>query len=62
AIAKMVIALAESMGLNVIAEGVETQAQRDALDGIGCHSFQGYLFARPLPIEEFEAFAQTHFK
>jgi len=62
AIAKMVIALAESMGLNVIAEGVETQAQRDALDGIGCHSFQGYLFARPLPIEEFEAFVQTHFK
>ncbi len=58
AIAKMVIALAESMGLNVIAEGVETQAQRDALEDLGCHAYQGYLFSRPLPIKEFEAFAR----
>jgi EAL domain-containing protein (putative c-di-GMP-specific phosphodiesterase class I) len=56
AIAKMVISLAESMGLAVIAEGVETQAQRDALDSLGCHAFQGYLFSRPMPIREFEAF------
>jgi diguanylate cyclase (GGDEF)-like protein len=57
AIAKMVVALAESMGLAVIAEGVETQAQRDALDDLGCQAFQGYLFSRPVPIEEFEALA-----
>jgi EAL domain-containing protein (putative c-di-GMP-specific phosphodiesterase class I) len=57
AIAKMVVALAESMGLAVIAEGVETEAQREALAALGCHAYQGYLFSKPLPIEEFEAFA-----
>ncbi len=58
AIAKMVVALAETMGLAVIAEGVETEAQRDALAGLGCHAYQGYLFSRPVPIDEFEAFAR----
>ena len=55
AIAKMVVALADSLGLTVIPEGVETQAQRDFLLSLGCHNFQGYLFSRPLPIDEFEA-------
>ena len=58
AIAKKVIALADSMGLSVIAEGVETQAQRDFLAALGCHTYQGYLFSRPQPIEAFEASAQ----
>jgi diguanylate cyclase (GGDEF)-like protein len=57
AIAKMVIALAGSMGLSVIAEGVETPAQRDFLASLGCHAYQGYLYSRPLPTEEFEALA-----
>jgi len=57
AIAKMVVALAESLGLSVIAEGVETGAQRDFLANLGCHSYQGYLFSRPMPIVELEAFA-----
>jgi EAL domain-containing protein (putative c-di-GMP-specific phosphodiesterase class I) len=57
AIAKMVIALAGSMGLSVIAEGVETPAQRDFLAGLGCLAYQGYLYSRPLPIDEFEALA-----
>ncbi|HOE43522.1 MAG TPA: GGDEF domain-containing phosphodiesterase, partial [Rhodoferax sp.] len=53
AIAKMVIALAQSMGLSVIAEGVELETQRDFLDRLGCHAYQGYLFSRPLPLQEF---------
>jgi diguanylate cyclase (GGDEF)-like protein/PAS domain S-box-containing protein len=57
AIAKMVIALAESMGLAVIAEGVETKAQREALSLLGCNAYQGYLYSRPLPIDKFEEFA-----
>ncbi|MDD2881358.1 MAG: EAL domain-containing protein [Rhodoferax sp.] len=57
AIAKMVVALAESMGLSVIAEGVEIQAQVDFLAHLGCHAYQGYLFSRPLPIAALEAFA-----
>jgi diguanylate cyclase (GGDEF)-like protein/PAS domain S-box-containing protein len=58
AIAKMVVALAESMGLSVIAEGVETEAQRDFLAKNGCHAYQGYLFSRPLPLEQFESFVK----
>ena len=57
AIAKMVVALAESMGLTVIAEGVEIEAQKDFLAHNGCNAYQGYLFGRPLPIGELEALA-----
>ena len=58
AIARMVVALTESMGLEVIAEGVESQAQRAFLTGLGCHNYQGYLFSPPLPAEALEAFLQ----
>jgi len=58
AIAKMIVVLAESLGLAVIAEGVETEAQRDSLTQQGCHAYQGYLYSRPLPLDEFESFAR----
>jgi diguanylate cyclase (GGDEF)-like protein/PAS domain S-box-containing protein len=58
AIAKMVVALAESLGLAVIAEGVEMQAQADFLAHLGCHAYQGYLYSRPLPLAALEAFAR----
>jgi diguanylate cyclase (GGDEF)-like protein len=54
AIANMVIALASSMGLSVIAEGVETEAQRNFLASQHCRCYQGYLFSKPLPIADFE--------
>ncbi len=55
AIARAIVAMSDALGLNVIAEGVETKAQRDFLDKCGCHAFQGYLFSKPVPVEEFEA-------
>jgi EAL domain-containing protein (putative c-di-GMP-specific phosphodiesterase class I) len=57
AIAKMVVVLADSLGLAVIAEGVEMQAQKEFLTRHGCHAYQGYLFSRPVPLAEFEALA-----
>ena len=54
AIANMVVVLAQSLGLQVIAEGVETEAQRAKLASQGCHHYQGYLFSRPLPSRDFE--------
>ena len=54
AIAQAIVALGRAMGLSVIAEGVETEEQLEFLAGLDCHLFQGYLFSRPLPLEEFQ--------
>jgi diguanylate cyclase (GGDEF)-like protein/PAS domain S-box-containing protein len=56
AIAGTIIGLCRNLGLEVIAEGVETEEQRQFLARQGCHRYQGYLFCRPLPIEQLEAF------
>jgi diguanylate cyclase (GGDEF)-like protein/PAS domain S-box-containing protein len=55
-IAQTIISLGHALGLSVIAEGVETEPQREHLEELGCHSFQGYLFSPPLPLNEFELF------
>jgi len=59
AIARTIVVLAHAMSLEVIAEGVETRAQRDRLLALDCHQFQGYWFSKPVPLADFEAFAQT---
>ncbi|MBK6740507.1 MAG: EAL domain-containing protein [Haliea sp.] len=56
AIAKMIIVLADSLGLAVIAEGVETHEQRNFLADLGCLAYQGFLISRPLALDTFEEF------
>ena len=53
-ILKMIISLAKSLSMEVITEGVETQEQVDFLKEYGCDIFQGYHFAKPMPVQEFE--------
>ena len=55
AILQSVIGMADSLGMDVITEGVETEQQLHALSEMGCSHFQGYYFSRPVPVEEFEA-------
>ena len=55
ALCKAITVMAHELGLQVIAEGVETEAQRALLDAAGCDYAQGYLFARPMPPSDFEA-------
>jgi diguanylate cyclase (GGDEF)-like protein/PAS domain S-box-containing protein len=58
-IVKTIIGMAHNLGLEVIAEGVETEAQRSLLLSYDCRMFQGYLFSKPLPLAEFEALLQS---
>ncbi|WP_419224694.1 EAL domain-containing protein [Acinetobacter sp. A2] len=55
-IVKMIIVLAKTLGISLIAEGVETEAQRDILEKQGCYHYQGYLFGKPMPIDELEQY------
>lgn len=58
-IARIIITLAEKLGLGVIAEGVETETQRQFLEENGCLSYQGYLFGRPVQVESFEQLSRS---
>ena len=53
-IVETIIAMANKLNMEVIAEGVETEAQRAFLEQHDCQLFQGYLFSKPVPIEQFE--------
>jgi EAL domain-containing protein (putative c-di-GMP-specific phosphodiesterase class I) len=59
AIARTIVALGNSLGLAVIAEGVETTEQRDFLLANECRAYQGYLFSKPLPIAAFEVYVRA---
>jgi diguanylate cyclase (GGDEF)-like protein/PAS domain S-box-containing protein len=59
AIVQTIIAMAGTLGLMVIAEGVETEVQREFLESRGCPAFQGHLFGAAVPVEEFEALLET---
>jgi len=59
AIARTIVALANSLALDVIAEGVETEAQRDFLTAAGCRACQGNFFSEPLPVAGFEEFVRA---
>ena len=56
AIARTIVALGQSLGLSVVAEGVETEAQCDFLAANGCFIYQGYFYGAPMSISEFDAF------
>ncbi len=59
AITSAIVALADNLTLRVVAEGIETDAQRRALQGMGCRIGQGYFFSRPLTAERFDEWLQT---
>jgi diguanylate cyclase (GGDEF)-like protein len=59
AIVAAILAMAEALGLTVVAEGVETEVQLRRLEGLGCQLIQGFLFSRPLPPRELEELLRT---
>jgi EAL domain-containing protein (putative c-di-GMP-specific phosphodiesterase class I) len=59
-IVQAVVSLCDNMGIHVIAEVVETRAQRDRLRYLGCHCYQGYYYSRPLEINDFIQFLQNN--
>jgi diguanylate cyclase (GGDEF)-like protein len=60
AITRAVSSMAHCMGFSVVAEGVETEAQLAHVCGLGCEESQGYLIAKPLPLQEFDAWLASH--
>jgi len=54
AVVAAIVAMAHRMGIGVVAEGVETEAQLSYLENLECDEVQGYLFAKPMPVDEAE--------
>jgi EAL domain-containing protein (putative c-di-GMP-specific phosphodiesterase class I) len=52
-IIRIIIQMGQTLNLKVVAEGVEDKVQFQYLQGMGCHHYQGYLFSKPLPVEDF---------
>jgi EAL domain-containing protein (putative c-di-GMP-specific phosphodiesterase class I) len=59
AIARLIVTLADALGLTTVAEGVEHPSQRDALLDLGCHQLQGFFFARPLELDAANEYLST---
>ena len=57
-IVRTIITMAQSLNIDVIAEGVENEAQRELLQNKGCIHYQGYLFGKPVDIEQFNRFLE----
>jgi EAL domain-containing protein (putative c-di-GMP-specific phosphodiesterase class I) len=62
ALCEAIIMMAHKVGLKVIAEGVETEQQRDLLKEMGCDYAQGYLYSRPIPAHEFQQMLEAHYR
>ncbi len=60
-IVRMIVSLAHTLGIEVVAEGIEVRAQRDALLEMGCTKMQGFLFSRPIPELEIAALVRSNF-
>ncbi len=61
-IVQTIIGMGHNLGMKIIAEGVETQAQRAFLEAHGCMLYQGFLFSKPVPLGQFEALLNQGFK
>lgn len=61
-ITQTIIGMGNNLGFNVIAEGVETKEQRALLESWGCTAYQGYLFSKPVPIDDFEKLISDYFE
>jgi cyclic di-GMP phosphodiesterase Gmr len=61
-IARAIVALANSLGLDIIAEGIENLSEKAVLEHMLCSEGQGYLFAKPLPAEDFVLWIASHRK
>ncbi|MCT4781680.1 MULTISPECIES: bifunctional diguanylate cyclase/phosphodiesterase [Exiguobacterium] len=59
-IVQSIIELAKGLKLRTVCEGIETESQRETLKALGCDEMQGYLFSRPLPIEELETWIEAY--